>query len=366
MTTRVSRSCVLIAVLVAGCASPATQATPPASGSALVTPTTVATRSATDPSSAPLPSASADQGASASPSASAATIVIAAATPGPALRVAWETKGAATARPSTFAPAIAPDGTVWVASGHDAAFWRFDSKGHFLGSWGTRGAGPGQFDFDHQNGGGLPDGYGGVAFGPDGTIYVLDTGNTRVERFRPDLTFIDAWGSFGSGPGQFVEPTGIASDVAGRIYVVDSRLDVQVFDPHGALIRTIGTGEAGDNPYFGAVAIGRGGHVFVNSGSDVLEYDPSGTLLRRIDLSAFVGVPLGLAVDRSGDLFVLLDDGTAPSDHPTATLELGPDDALLHVWPATGETLALDPGGAAAYVAFYQWPYLRKYALPAP
>jgi hypothetical protein len=362
MTTRGLRRILPIALIAAGCASPA--------GSALINPSTpIASTPVVGAASPALPSSSTKASptppASASSAAPVTTIVIPKTAPAPALAVAWEAKGPTIARPSTFAPAVAPDGSIWVVSGHDASIWEFSADGHLHTTWGARGSGPGQFDFEHQNGGGdLPDGYGGVAFGPDGTVDVLDTGNARVERFRADGKYLDSWGSFGNGPGQFVNPTGIAVDPTGNVYVVDGRLDVQVFDAHGTWIRTIGAGQAGDSPYYGMVAVGRGGHVFTNNGQFVLEYDPTGMLLRRVDLSAFDAWPVGVAVEKSGNLLVLLDAGTAPADHPAGTIELGPDDRLLHVWPATGESLALDAAGDAAYVTFYQWPFIRKYTLP--
>ncbi len=36
----------------------------------------------------------------------------------------------------------------------------------------------------------------------------------------------------------------------------------------------------------------------------------------------------------------------------------------MHLWPAAGEELVLDPSGKAAYLAFFKWDYIRKVALP--
>ena len=53
-------------------------------------------------------------------------------------------------------------------------------------------------------------------------IYVVDTGNERVQVFSPDGTFIRSWGGYGSEPSQFIEPVGIAIGPDDRVYVADS------------------------------------------------------------------------------------------------------------------------------------------------
>jgi hypothetical protein len=56
----------------------------------------------------------------------------------------------------------------------------------------------------------------------DGDIYVVDSGNNRVERFDRDGRFISEFGSAGRSDGQFDRPYGIAIDKDGYIFVADS------------------------------------------------------------------------------------------------------------------------------------------------
>jgi DNA-binding beta-propeller fold protein YncE len=74
-----------------------------------------------------------------------------------------------------------------------------------------------------------------LAFLPDGSVLVADgLVNSRVVKLDKNGKFVTAWGSKGSGDGQFNAVHGIDVDRNGHIYVVD-RLNkrVQVFDANG-------------------------------------------------------------------------------------------------------------------------------------
>ena len=60
----------------------------------------------------------------------------------------------------------------------------------------------------------------GLSVGDDGTIYVLDTGNHRVQVFDQGGLLLASWGREGQGPGEFVSPGGIAI-ADGHVMVVD-------------------------------------------------------------------------------------------------------------------------------------------------
>lgn len=114
----------------------------------------------------------------------------------------------------------------------------YSKEGDKLAEIGTRGSGEGQFN--------LPN---GVATAPDGTVYVLDAGNFRIQAFTPDGMYLRAWGSVGKGLGQLARPRGIAVDFAGRIYVSDASYgNVQIFNPDGQLMLAIGHRTESDQP----------------------------------------------------------------------------------------------------------------------
>lgn len=72
------------------------------------------------------------------------------------------------------------------------------------------------------------------ALSPNGNIlYVADTNNNRIDEFNPSTgAFLGSWGSKGSGNGQFINPQGIVVDHSGNIYVNDYGNDrIEVFAP---------------------------------------------------------------------------------------------------------------------------------------
>lgn len=80
-----------------------------------------------------------------------------------------------------------------------------------------------------------------IAVGPEGTLFIADTTNFRVQQFSPEGEFISAIGEIGTGYGQFARPKGISVDREGRIYTVDAAFEnVQVLAPDGASLMAFG------------------------------------------------------------------------------------------------------------------------------
>jgi sugar lactone lactonase YvrE len=73
-----------------------------------------------------------------------------------------------------------------------------------------------------------------------GSIYILDSGNQRIQVFGPEGRFIRSIGRKGQGPGEFTSPNSIDIDVEGRLHVLDgSQNRIQVFTPRGEILKTI-------------------------------------------------------------------------------------------------------------------------------
>lgn len=78
-----------------------------------------------------------------------------------------------------------------------------------------------------------------VAWDNEGNIFISDGYiNARVAKFNKNGDWVKSWGSHGTGPSQFNTPHGIASDAQGNIYVADrNNSRIQVFDNNGNLLR---------------------------------------------------------------------------------------------------------------------------------
>ena len=72
----------------------------------------------------------------------------------------------------------------------------------FSHTWGCAGSSDGQFWSPHS-----------VAVGCDGTIYITDSNNNRVQCFDSNGMFIHKWGQKGTKDGEFDYPTGLAIGV---------------------------------------------------------------------------------------------------------------------------------------------------------
>jgi len=88
-----------------------------------------------------------------------------------------------------------------------------------------------------------------LAIGPDGTLFMTDTTNFRVQQFTADGEFIRQIGSVGTSYGQFARPKGISIDREGRVYVVDAAFqNVQIFNDEGQTLMFFGgAGEQRDS-----------------------------------------------------------------------------------------------------------------------
>jgi DNA-binding beta-propeller fold protein YncE len=285
---------------------------------------------------------------------------VSAAAPEAAPKILWSSHGSVVSKPCTYSPAVDAEGRIWVAVCWESRFWIFNASGQFIEAWGTQGAAPGDFDFAYAP---SHDSIGGIAFAPDGTFYTFDAGNLRIQHFDRGRKLLKTWGSFGAGPGQFAKPTSIAVGRDGLVYVADgARSDVQAFAADGTYLQTLATGHAGQPDHFARIALDSGGNLYVNEGHTILKYSPDGTPLFVIDVGALTSDPAGIAISPNGALFVL----GRPDSGPQVTLELTKDGGLQHVWPGTGETVALDPAGKAIYVSDVESPNVTKYQLPTP
>ncbi len=210
--------------------------------------------------------------------------------------------------------AQAPDGTLWMTDGANDRFVILGSEGTFIETWGVSGTGDGQFTFTRSNG----DSLGSIAFAADGSFYVADTGNARVQHFDAERQFKQAWGGRGTDDGEFVSPDDIFVDSLGNVWVSDSLRDnLQKFDSEGNwLLTTAGTGAAeGQLDYQGYATLGPDDSIWVPDPKNnrIQQWASDGTFLQALDEREIPGQPVwiqSMTIDNAGNLVLADIDGS--------------------------------------------------------
>ena len=161
----------------------------------------------------------------------------------------------------------------------------------------------------------------GIAVASDGSIYVVDTENNRIQHLSESGSVINSWGEFGDAAtgqalgGTFNQPWGIDAGLDGSVYVADTwNHRVQKFSPDGEFIRMWGYFGQAESPeaLWGPrdVAVDQQDRVFVTDTGNkrVVVFDSEGNYLTE-----FGGIgmapgefdePVGIAIGPSGDVYV--------------------------------------------------------------
>lgn len=133
---------------------------------------------------------------------------------------------------------VADDGTIYVADTGNHRILHLSAEGEILSSWGSfadlaQGDAPGGTFNEPWD----------VAVAPDGTVYVADTWNHRIQHFTANGDFLDMFGTFGQGesPTAIWGPRSVAVDNEGRLYVSDTgNKRILVFDRQGESVAEFG------------------------------------------------------------------------------------------------------------------------------
>ncbi len=176
----------------------------------------------------------------------------------------------------------------------------------YLSQFGSLGSSTGQFNRPL-----------GIALDLQGNIYVVDSNNNRIEKFSFFGKYLSQFGTSGSGNGQFNKPVGITIDSSGHIYVADTENNrVQKFNASGAYLSQFGTSGSGNGQFSipHGVALDLFGNIYVaDTGNNrIQKFDANGNYMFQWGTYTFnstVGLYSPWAITSTGNSIYLSDTG---------------------------------------------------------
>ena len=216
--------------------------------------------------------------------------------------------------------AVDASGGLFVADTHNNRIKKYTSGGSLDVSWGSNGIigsyGDGANQFRDPM---------AIAVDADGNLYVADTGNSRIKKYKSNSEMDTAWCSggimeaSGSGAGQFNSPSHAVMDSRGRTYVADMMNSrIARYTSGGALDTAWGSGgyigtegsadDAFNLPRYVAVDTDDNLYVSDLGNGRIKRYTSAGVLdaswVTGGILSDDLYSPIGIDVDGSGNLYV--------------------------------------------------------------
>jgi sugar lactone lactonase YvrE len=232
----------------------------------------------------------------------------------------------------------------------------------------------------------------GLALDPAGNLYVADDQNATIRKITPTgvvTTLAGTAGIVGSANGtgpaaQFINPTSLAVDATGNVFVADSGNNMIRKITPGGVVTTLASqvgvysglgGSASTVNYYYPVglAVDAAGNIYAGVGSTIQRITPAGVVTTLAGIAGICGsmdgvgsaaqfnIPYGVAVDSAGNLYVAdLNNGAlrkgVPVGLPVITAQ------PLSQAAASGGNVLFTVSASSVATLTYQW-YLNGNAL---
>lgn len=192
-------------------------------------------------------------------------------------------------------------GNSYVADTWGHRIVKFDRAGNYLLSWGSGGPEGTKRTADFY-------GPRGVEVGPDGKVYVTDTGPKEIEVFEQDGTKAFQFCKSGQRKGELDEPVGMRFGPDGLLYVCDTGNErIQVFSPQGVFrnswpVPGWNMDKVGMEPQIDFMP---NGNVVISLSrkNNIRIFTPGGKAARNFEIGGPKSDPLGVTVGRDGKLW---------------------------------------------------------------
>lgn len=203
---------------------------------------------------------------------------------------------------SPHAIALDQQGTMYVADTLNNRLQTLSPAGEAVSQWGTTGQRGGEYRSPHD-----------LTLDESGQVFVADTLNHRVQKLSAEGQALAQWGEQGAKPGQFRSPSGVAVDAAGNIYVADTgNHRIQKLSADGELQAIWGSNGSGPGEFRAPVgiAVDAEGWVYVtDSGNHRIqkltpEGEPSEQWGQEGTEPGQFRNPSGITLDRRGRIYV--------------------------------------------------------------
>ena len=195
--------------------------------------------------------------------------------------------------------AVGDDGSIYVSDLGNKRVQKFSSNGEYITEWGKSGKQSGEFHYPS-----------GIAVSED-SVFVADRDLNRIQKFSTDGEFKAEWGEKGKHNGQLFFPNGIAVN-NGTVYVADTgNQRIQMFSTDGEFISTFGSSGLGEGQFLTVVGIDidADGNVYVtDKGNKKIEkFSATGEWIQSFAFYSpnYTFSPEAITVDSIGDMFIV-------------------------------------------------------------